>query len=73
MYQINAFLYHTYLVVFRLFIPREEKATLSPHLPFKIYLCIKPRSFSLTEVIYTYKGSGPYTGAISLLVTPMYM
>ena len=61
---------------FRLFIPREEKAMISPHLLFKIYLCINPRSLSLTKEIYTYKGSGPcaayikYAGVISLLITP---
>jgi hypothetical protein len=49
---------------------------ISPHLLFKIYLYINPRSLSLTEEVYTYKGPGPYAayikyaGAISLLVTP---
>ena len=54
-------MYVSILSQFRLFIPREEKAMISPHLPFKIYLCINPKSFSITEEIYTYKSFGPCT------------
>jgi hypothetical protein len=35
----------------RLFIPRGGKAMLRPHLPFKRYVGISPRSLSLTKEI----------------------